>query len=92
MAEAPRATYRVQILPAALHALERIPEPYLAQIRHKIDALAHNPRPQGAKRLKGSEFMRERSGDYRIIYSIDQRVLTVLVIKIGKRGDVYRGM
>lgn len=92
MADAPRATYRVQILPAALRALEKIPEPYQTQIRNKIDALAINPRPQGSKHLKGSEFLRERSGDYRIIYSIDHRVLTVLVIKIGKRGDVYRGM
>jgi len=88
--ENPRGPYRIEIMSAALKELARIPEPFQSQIRRRIDLLAINPQPGSAKPLKGSEFWRERSGHYRIIYQIKDRELLVLVIKIGKRGDVYR--
>jgi mRNA interferase RelE/StbE len=62
-----------------------------ARVDRKVDALAENPRPAGAKKLKGSsELWRVRAGDYRVIYSIHDDVLLILVVKIGHRGDVYR--
>ena len=48
-------------------------------------------RPSGVKKLKGSpELWRVRVGDYRIVYSIADDILVVLVVKIGNRRDVYR--
>ncbi|MCA6364354.1 MAG: type II toxin-antitoxin system RelE/ParE family toxin [Bacteroidetes bacterium] len=56
-----------------------------------IEDLATSPRPQGCKKLAGqkSDFWRVRSGNYRIIYSIEDNILTVTVIRIGHRRDVY---
>jgi mRNA interferase RelE/StbE len=50
-----------------------------------------NPRQSG-KALKGpmSEFWRYRVGDYRVVCDIRDGVLTVLVLQIGNRREVYR--
>ena len=65
------------------------------QIRlgRRIDSLAENPRPQGVKKLSGEDDMhRIRVGDYRIIYQIREKSLVVLIVRIGHRSDVYRGL
>lgn len=57
----------------------------------KIRALARDPRPPGCEKLSGErDLYRVRQGDYRIVYSILDRILTVEVIKIGHRKEVYR--
>jgi mRNA interferase RelE/StbE len=65
------------------------------QIRlgRRIDSLAENPRPQGIKKLSSEEDKyRLRVGDYRIIYQIREKSLLVLIVRIGHRSDVYRGL
>ncbi len=65
------------------------------QIRlgRRIDSLAENPRPQGIKKLSSEEDMyRLRVGDYRIIFQIREKSLLVLIVRIGRRSDVYRGL
>lgn len=50
-----------------------------------------NPRPQGVKELAGEDDVyRIREGDYRIIYTIRDKELIVLVVKIGDRKETYR--
>ena len=61
-----------------------------ARVALKIEALGGDPRPPGSAKLKGSDNYRVRQGTFRIIYSIDDGVLTVEVIDIGHRRDVYR--
>ncbi len=57
----------------------------------RIDRLSAAPRPPGAKVLAGPErFYRIRVGDYRIVYRINDDTLSVLVISVGHRRDVYR--
>ena len=56
----------------------------------RLDELGENPRPPGSKKLAGADFWRTRVGDYRIVYSIEDQVLMVLVIRIGHRREVYR--
>ncbi len=57
----------------------------------KIDALKDNPRPHGSKKLEGSDMeYRIRSGDYRIIYRIEDSKLFIEVIRVGHRRDVYK--
>ena len=51
--------------------------------------LANNPRPHGYKKLKGRPGYRIRIGDYRIMYNINDNILTVFVLAIGNRRNVY---
>ncbi len=62
-----------------------------ARILKKVIGLESTPRPSGAKKLVGHpDLWRIRAGDYRIVYTIEDDRLVVLIIKIGHRGDVYR--
>ena len=83
--------YQIKILPAALRQLEEIPRPDQKRIKNRIDNLARDPWPAGVKRLRGEhEFFRIRAGTYRIIYAVERDRLTILIIKIGHRRELYR--
>jgi mRNA interferase RelE/StbE len=61
------------------------------QLLKKLHALADNPRPVGYETLKGTDALyRIRSGDYRIVYTIEDNILRVLVVAVGHRKDIYR--
>lgn len=60
------------------------------RIMQRIRALAEDPRPAGCEKLSGQERYRVRQGVYRIIYAIEDATLTVLVVKVGHRREVYR--
>jgi mRNA interferase RelE/StbE len=87
------AIYTIQFKPAAERDLKRIKDrAVLRRIAGAIDGLAANPRPRNAKVLQGaSSILRIRVGDYRILYTIEDAVLLVLVVRIGRRREVYRG-
>ena len=73
--------------------LSKIDKRFGTRIANVIDALAFDPRPQGAVRLKGIQGLwRIRVGDYRVIYEIKDRQLIVLVVRINHRREVYRGL
>jgi mRNA interferase RelE/StbE len=55
-----------------------------------IRALADDPRPRGCEKLSERSRYRVRQGNWRIVYSIEDAVLVVFVVRIGKRDDVYR--
>jgi mRNA interferase RelE/StbE len=55
-----------------------------------IRSLAEDPRPPASKKLSGLEQYRLRQGDYRILYSIADAVLTVFVVAVGHRKEIYR--
>jgi mRNA interferase RelE/StbE len=83
--------YTVELKPAAVRDLRAIPERDRKRIKTRIDALAENPRPHGVKALQGGEgYLRLRVGDCRIIYTVLDQVLLVVVIRIGNRREVYR--
>jgi mRNA interferase RelE/StbE len=84
------ASYRVFIKPSAVKELERLPAKDRKRVASRIRSLAADPRPPGAVRLSGHEKYRLRQGVYRILYSIDDRDVTVLVVKVGHRRDIYR--
>lgn len=61
------------------------------KIRETILNLADNPRPFGVKKLEGfDDFYRIKKGNYRIIYTIEDDILTIEVLKVGNRKDVYK--
>ena len=58
-----------------------------------IDALASDPRPLGAVPITGHRpYLRVRSGDYRVIYAVDDSARVVQVARIGNRKEVYRNL
>jgi mRNA interferase RelE/StbE len=84
--------YRIAFAKEADRALAKLPCDVQQRIVKKVTALADNPRPSGTKALQGSDaaYLRIRVGDYRVVYSIDDAVLLVLVVRIGHRREVYR--
>lgn len=71
--------------------LRELPGSYRDKIAGKILALANDPRPAGSVKLRGSsDLYRIRHADYRIVYQVRDGKLTILVIKIGHRRDVYK--
>jgi len=84
------ASYKVLIKPSAVKELERVPLKARRKLAVKIRALAEAPRPHGVEKLSGQERYRLRQGDYRAIYGIDDAEQTVLIVKVGHRGDVFR--
>lgn len=70
--------------------LKKIPQKDVQRILKKIGSLGDDPRPSGCEKLTGEERYRIRQGRYRILYSIQDIELTVWVVKVGHRSDVYR--
>ena len=70
--------------------LNKIPKTDLRKILQKISSLSEQPRPHGCEKLTGQERYRLRQGRYRIVYSIQENELTVWIVKIGHRKDIYR--
>ena len=67
-----------------------IPKNELKKIIKRIGELAKNPRPQNCEKLTGQNRYRLRQGNYRIVYSIQDNELTIWVVKVGHRKDIYR--
>jgi mRNA interferase RelE/StbE len=67
-----------------------IPKSDLKKILQRIKTLAEDPRPSGCEKLTGQDRYRVRQGRYRILYSIQDQGLTVWVVKVGQRKDIYR--
>ena len=83
-------TYHVVFRPAAIRALKRIDPSDRDRIRGAIALLSVDPRPPGARALRGRDALRVRVGQYRLIYTVRDDVLQVLVVTIGHRREVYR--
>jgi mRNA interferase RelE/StbE len=81
--------YEVLILPRAKKELANLPKQNYARVRDLISTLANNPRPTGCKKLTGREGWRVRSGDYRVIYEIEDSNMRVIVLDVGHRKDIY---
>ncbi|MEK7316482.1 MAG: type II toxin-antitoxin system RelE/ParE family toxin [Candidatus Eisenbacteria bacterium] len=85
-----RDRYSVSFKPSAQKALAGLSKKDQRLVARRVDSLALDPRPSGVEKLKGGgDLHRVRSGNYRIVYQIRDRVLTVLVVAIGHRRDVY---
>jgi mRNA interferase RelE/StbE len=82
--------YQIRILPAAEKSLSKLPKKMQLRIQGAITVLASNPLPPVAKKLVGRDSYRLRVSDYRIVYSIHENILTVKIISIGHRSEIYR--
>ncbi|MCY7412856.1 MAG: type II toxin-antitoxin system RelE/ParE family toxin [Salinibacterium sp.] len=82
-------TYRIELRPAAVRALRQVDHQDRDRIRGAIALLGEDPHPPGAKALKGRPGLRVRVGNYRIVYTIEDDVLLIVVVTVGHGRDVY---
>lgn len=76
--------YSVLLASSAERQLKALPESTRKRIVKRLETLQHSPRPQGVKKLSGEDDLyRIRESNYRIIYTIQDKELIVLVVKIG---------
>lgn len=82
--------YRVVFSSRASKELKRFDLSVRERITDAADTLADDPRPHGCLKMRGADSYRIRVGDYRIVYEIHDRIVTVLVLEVGHRKDIYR--
>ena len=84
------AAYKIFFKKSVEKDFNAIPKKDLKKILDRIEGLAGDPRPAGCEKLTGQQKYRLRQGRYRILYSIQDDELTVWVVKVGHRKDIYR--
>lgn len=89
--ETPPRPHVVTLKKSAFRSLEKIPVADRKRLQALIRGLAIDPSPSSARRLTapGDPIYRIRSGVYRILYEVDSKTVTVLVLRVGHRGMVY---
>lgn len=83
------STYRIELRPAAVRILCKLDPPIRRRLQGAIALLSREPRPPAARAAKGRDALRVRVGDYRIVYTVQDDVLLVVVVTLGHRRDVY---
>ena len=84
------AVYKIFFKKLVEKDFHAIPKKDLKRILKQIRVLAEEPRPPGCEKLTGQNRYRLRQGRYRIVYSIQDDELTIWVVKVGHRKDIYR--
>jgi len=84
------AQYKIFFKQSVEKDFRDIPKKILRKILERIEGLQENPRPVGSEKLTGQERYRIRQGTYRIVYSIEDNELTVWIVKVAHRKEVYR--
>ena len=85
-----KGSYEILIRRRAEKEIRDLPVGARARVVDRIRALADEPRPPGCEKLSGREAYRIRIGEYRVIYTIADRVLVVEIVRVAHRKDVYR--
>ena len=83
-------SYALRLLPRAERQLEALDNKLYQTLKSKIADLAANPRPPGCRKLSDRPGWRVRSGDYRVLYDIDDAAKTVTILEVGHRREIYR--
>lgn len=85
--------YRVELTAKAKESLSKLPKTVQAKLAEQITSLADDPRPVGARKIKGQDnCYRIRQGDYRMIYAVLDDQLFVIIVRAGHRKEVYERM
>jgi mRNA interferase RelE/StbE len=83
--------YSIKIKASAFRRLKKLDARTRAKLWAAISSLATDPRPRGCIKLEGNDDLwRIRIGAYRVVYQVRDQELTVLVVRVGHRRDVYR--
>jgi len=84
------AEYKVYFRESVEKDFRAIPKKDIRKILHCIELLAIKPRPSGCEKLTDRERYRIRQGQYRIVYSVQDKEFTVWIVRVGHRKDIYR--
>jgi len=82
--------YKINIKPSALKNLDSLPDKEVKKISIRLMQLKDDPRPIGVQKLSAQEGYRIRSGNYRIIYEINDESETVFIFRIKHRKEAYK--
>jgi mRNA interferase RelE/StbE len=81
--------YKIELRPAAARALRKLDPQVARRVQAAIALLAEDPRPPASRPLRGRPAWRVRVGDYRILYTIEDDALLIVVVTLGHRRDIY---
>jgi mRNA interferase RelE/StbE len=85
------ARYSIDISQSAERQLRKLPREDQYRVVKAMLALADEPHPEGSRKLTGyDDVYRIRVGQNRILYSVEDKRLIIIILKIGQRKDVYR--
>lgn len=84
--------YKIELRRKAQRSLDRLPERDFNVVLGAVKGLANTQRPKGVEKIKSAGLWRIRQGDYRIVYSIDDKQQMVTVVRIGHRREIYRSI
>jgi mRNA interferase RelE/StbE len=84
--------YRIEFRPAAARQFRKLPRQAQRRIDAALRLLQDSPRPPKAEALKGAlrGYLRIRTGDYRVVYCVEDDRLVICVVRVAHRRDVYR--
>ena len=83
--------YNVRLKPKAQKSIKKQPRKIQQQLIRQVESLAVNPRPSNCKQLDSQkQIYRLRSGNFRIIYQIQNKKLVVIIAEVGNRKDIER--
>ena len=82
--------YEVRLTRQAAKQLASLERSMQLRIAGVIESLSLNPFPPKAQRLRGREAWRVRVGDYRLVYTVNQGELMIVVVRLAHRREVYR--
>lgn len=84
--------YKILLRRSSQRVLDKLPNKDFQSIIETIKRLGQSPRPRGIEKVINTGLWRIRQGDYRIVYSIDDKEKLVIIVRIGHRREIYRGL
>jgi mRNA interferase RelE/StbE len=84
--------YHIEYSPKAQRAIRNLDRTMCSRILKKIEALAEDPRGAGSVKLTDHDGYRARVGDFRVLYAIFDDRMVVLIVDVGNRREIYRGL
>ncbi len=84
------AQYEVVITKSAQKYLDKLPDALADKLESAMMKLANDARPTGCEKMSGRDAYKIRVGHYRIIYTIQDKILLETVIDAGHRREIYR--
>ena len=84
--------YTVRIKRSAEKEMDQLPARTFERVSQAILKLERVPRPRGSQKLRGVQDYRLRVGQYRVLYTIDDRARVIEIVAVGHRREVYRGL
>lgn len=82
--------YALEFTTSAVRELQSLDKQVKRRITLKITSLFDDPFPGGVKKMRGlQDHFRIRIGDYRVVYRVDGKRVVIVIIRVGRRREIY---